>query len=38
LEYRRGLEAACFTGIEITPTQPVADGMHSAIVRAVKPR
>ncbi|MFG2989391.1 arsenite methyltransferase [Streptomyces sp. NPDC048257] len=36
-EYRRGLEAAGFTGIEITPTHAVADGMHSAIVRAVKP-
>ncbi|MEU2281561.1 arsenite methyltransferase [Streptomyces sp. NPDC013178] len=36
-EYRAGLEAAGFTGIEITPTHPVADGMHSAVVRAVKP-
>ncbi|MGW2049952.1 arsenite methyltransferase [Streptomyces sp. NPDC001858] len=36
-EYRRGLEAAGFTDVEITPTHPVADGMHSAIVRAVKP-
>ncbi|MFG2887474.1 arsenite methyltransferase [Streptomyces sp. NPDC048297] len=36
-EYRAGLEAAGFTRIEITPTHPVADGMHSAIVRAVKP-
>ncbi|MEV0210095.1 arsenite methyltransferase [Streptomyces sp. NPDC050788] len=36
-EYRQGLEAAGFTDIEITPTQPVADGMHSAVVRAVKP-
>ncbi|MES4887111.1 arsenite methyltransferase [Streptomyces sp. NPDC096012] len=36
-EYRRGLEAAGFTSVEITPTHPVADGMHSAIVRAVKP-
>ncbi|MET9604112.1 arsenite methyltransferase [Streptomyces sp. NPDC006512] len=36
-EYRRGLEAAGFTGIEISPTHPVADGMHSAVVRAVKP-
>ncbi|MFB6876440.1 arsenite methyltransferase [Streptomyces sp. NPDC056323] len=35
-EYRQGLEAAGFTGIEITPTHPVADGMHSAIVRATK--
>jgi arsenite methyltransferase len=36
-EYRHGLEAAGFTGVEITPTHEVADGMHSAIVRAVKP-
>ncbi|MFF1342923.1 arsenite methyltransferase [Streptomyces sp. NPDC058290] len=36
-EYQRGLEAAGFTDIEITPSHSVADGMHSAIVRAVKP-
>ncbi len=36
-EYRHGLEAAGFTGVEIIPTHEVADGMHSAIVRAVKP-
>jgi SAM-dependent methyltransferase len=36
-EYREGLEAAGFTHIEITPTHEVADGMHSAIVRATKP-
>ncbi|MFD4557281.1 arsenite methyltransferase [Streptomyces sp. NPDC058469] len=36
-EYRQGLEAAGFTGVEITPTHAVADGMHSAIVRAAKP-
>ncbi|WP_077797075.1 arsenite methyltransferase [Streptomyces sp. JHA26] len=36
-EYRTGLEAAGFTDVEITPTHPVADGMHSAIVRAAKP-
>jgi len=36
-EYRAGLEAAGFTDIEITPTHSVADGMHSAIVRATKP-
>ncbi|MGW1545000.1 arsenite methyltransferase [Streptomyces sp. NPDC002309] len=35
-EYRTGLEAAGFTDVEITPTHPVADGMHSAIVRATK--
>ncbi|MEU6416769.1 arsenite methyltransferase [Streptomyces spiralis] len=37
-EYRTGLEAAGFTDIEIIPTHSVADGMHSAIVRATKPR
>ncbi|MFC9678855.1 arsenite methyltransferase [Streptomyces sp. NPDC056948] len=37
-EYRQGLEAAGFIDVEITPTQAVADGMHSAIVRATKPR
>lgn len=36
-EYRAGLEAAGFTDIAITPTHAVADGMHSAIVRAIKP-
>ncbi|WP_031484442.1 arsenite methyltransferase [Streptomyces bicolor] len=36
-EYREGLQAAGFTDVEITPTHAVADGMHSAIVRAVKP-
>jgi SAM-dependent methyltransferase len=36
-EYREGLERAGFTGIEITPTHRVADGLHSAIIRAVKP-
>ncbi|HWD06184.1 MAG TPA: arsenite methyltransferase [Amycolatopsis sp.] len=36
-EYREGLAAAGFAGVEITPTHAVADGMHSAIVRAVKP-
>jgi SAM-dependent methyltransferase len=36
-EYREGLESAGFTDIEITPTHPVADRMHSAIVRATKP-
>ncbi|MFJ6573639.1 arsenite methyltransferase [Streptomyces sp. NPDC091292] len=37
-EYRAGLEEAGFTDIEIIPTHAVADGMHSAIVRATKPR
>src|SRR4051794_36281805 len=36
-EYRAQLAAAGFTDIEITPTHAVADGMHSAIARAVKP-
>ncbi len=36
-EYREGLEAAGFTDVEITPTHAVADGMHSAVVRAAKP-
>ncbi|MBV7695108.1 arsenite methyltransferase [Streptomyces sp. TRM70350] len=36
-EYREGLEAAGFTDVSITPTHSVADGMHSAIVRATKP-
>ncbi|MEU7221522.1 arsenite methyltransferase [Nocardia iowensis] len=37
-EYRAGLAAAGFTDIEITPTHAVAAEMHSAIVKAVKPR
>jgi arsenite methyltransferase len=36
-EYREGLESAGFVEVVITPTHQVADGMHSAIVRAVKP-
>jgi arsenite methyltransferase len=36
-EYRDGLEAVGFTNVEITPTHEVGDGVHSAIVRAVKP-
>ncbi|NUQ89646.1 MAG: arsenite methyltransferase, partial [Glycomyces artemisiae] len=36
-EFRAGLEYAGFTDVEITPTHAVADGMHSAIVRATKP-
>jgi ubiquinone/menaquinone biosynthesis C-methylase UbiE len=35
-EYRRGLEAAGFASIELTPTHGVADGMMSAIVKAVR--
>jgi SAM-dependent methyltransferase len=36
-EYREALTAAGFTGVEITATHPVADGLHAAVVRAVKP-
>ena len=37
-EYSQGLGDAGFGSIEITPTSDVADGMHSAIIRAVKAR
>ena len=36
-EYRGGLARAGFTGITITPAQQAGDGVHSAIIRAVKP-
>jgi arsenite methyltransferase len=36
-EYRAGLQAAGFADIYITATHEVADGLHAAIVRAVKP-
>jgi arsenite methyltransferase len=36
-EYQQGLEAAGFEGIEITSTHAVADGIHSAIIKAAKP-
>ncbi|SFD15421.1 arsenite methyltransferase [Streptomyces aidingensis] len=36
-EYRAGLAAAGFTGISLTPTHQVAEGMHSVVVRATKP-
>jgi arsenite methyltransferase len=36
-EYRHGLAAAGFTAITITPTHPVADGVHSAVIRATRP-
>jgi arsenite methyltransferase len=36
-EYRAGLTAACFQDITITETHVVADGFHSAIIRAHKP-
>jgi arsenite methyltransferase len=36
-EYRDGLTRAGFTGITITPAQQAEDGVHSAIIRAVRP-
>jgi SAM-dependent methyltransferase len=36
-EYERELAHAGFVDIEIAPTHQVADGMHSAIIRARKP-
>jgi SAM-dependent methyltransferase len=36
-EYRTGLTDAGFDAIAIERTHPVADGMHSAIVRAARP-
>jgi SAM-dependent methyltransferase len=36
-EYRDGLAGAGFTGITITAAQRAGDGVHSAIIRAVKP-
>jgi ubiquinone/menaquinone biosynthesis C-methylase UbiE len=36
-EYRAGLAAAGFTTIAITPTHQVAEGVHSAIIRAARP-
>ena len=36
-EYRSGLEAAGLVDVELHRTHRVADGMHSAIVRATKP-
>jgi SAM-dependent methyltransferase len=36
-EYRKGLTSAGFRGIVITSTHEVADGIHSAIVKATKP-
>jgi arsenite methyltransferase len=37
-EYRDGMSRAGFTAVHIKPTHQVADGLHSAIVQAVKPR
>ena len=36
-EFRTGLQAVGLAGVEVVPTHRVADGMHSAIVRASKP-
>jgi SAM-dependent methyltransferase len=36
-EYREGLTRAGFTAISITPTHQVGDGVHAAIIRAVRP-
>jgi ubiquinone/menaquinone biosynthesis C-methylase UbiE len=36
-EFRTGLEAAGLTDIELIPTHQLAEGMHSAIVRATRP-
>jgi SAM-dependent methyltransferase len=36
-EYERGLSAVGFGDVEITPTHSVAEGMHSATIKAVKP-
>jgi arsenite methyltransferase len=36
-EYRRGLAAAGFEQISITLTHQVADGLHSAIIKASSP-
>jgi ubiquinone/menaquinone biosynthesis C-methylase UbiE len=36
-EYQQGLTNAGFTGVSIEFTQQAADGIHSAIIRTVKP-
>ena len=36
-EYVAGLEEAGLANVELTYTHEVAEGMHGAIVRAVKP-
>jgi arsenite methyltransferase len=36
-EYEAGLRAAGLRDIALTPTHPVADGMHSVIIKAAKP-
>jgi arsenite methyltransferase len=37
-DYRDGMSRAGFTAVHIKPTHQVADGLHSAIIQAVKPR
>jgi arsenite methyltransferase len=37
MEYLDGLAAAGFTGASVTYTTQAAPGVHSAIIRAVKP-
>ena len=36
-EFREGLASAGLVEIEVLPTHAVADGMHSAIIRARQP-
>src|SRR4029453_18315983 len=36
-EYEAGLTAAGFTGVSVTYTHQVGDGLHSAIIKARKP-
>jgi SAM-dependent methyltransferase len=36
-EYRDALAGAGFTEISVTPAQQVADGLHSALIRATRP-
>lgn len=36
-EYRSHLENTGLTDVEIILTHPVADGLHSAIVKAIRP-
>jgi SAM-dependent methyltransferase len=36
-EYRAGLAAVGLVDVEVTPTHSVGDGLHAAIIRAVKP-
>jgi arsenite methyltransferase len=36
-EFRSGLHAAGLVDVEVVPTRQVAEGMHSAIVRATRP-